>query len=48
MPIASRATAAVESDSALYTPPQWNQRLPCSPKIRSQSTSPGFICDAAL
>ena len=45
--IASSASAAVSSESAPKTPPQWNQRAPSAPKIRSQSTSPGRSFDAA-
>ena len=45
--IPSRARAAVSSESAPKTPPQWNQRAPSAPKMRSQSTSPGRSFDAA-
>ena len=36
-----RQRRRVRAESAPKTPPQWNQRAPSAPKIRSQSTSPG-------
>ena len=46
--IASFATRGVVSERAAKIPPVWSQRAPSRPKIASQSTSPGFICEAAV
>ena len=45
--MASMASSAVVGERAAKMPPQWNQRAPSSRKMRFQSTSPGFICEAA-
>src|SRR6185312_6524619 len=44
---ASITASEVFGASAAKMPPVWNQRTPSSPKIFSQFTSPGLICDAA-
>src|ERR1700753_1523211 len=45
---ASITASEVLGESAAKMPPVWNQRTPSSPKIFSQFTSPGLICEAAL
>jgi len=42
----SMISSPVPSDNAAKMPPLWNQRTP-PPKMAFQSTSPGFISEAA-